>query len=200
MTTSNKKLEKNRLFVFLFVTLFIGSACTLLSPVRPSATASTVTPVVLSLTSLPTSTPVAIPTQAPLIFPTSTLLPNATLVPLQPSATQPEQQLSGTAKVLFDDDFSSQDASIKNGWTFGTSDNFDQQWQLGMQVFNLKSANNIFWDYLPQTYQDVALTIDLQPTTPGYVEYGIIFGIVPGTTKINTCFRWITRASITSKK
>jgi hypothetical protein len=183
MTTSNKKLEKNRLFVFLFVTLFIGSACSLLSPVRTSATVSTATPVVLSLTSLPTSTPVAIPTQAPLIFPTSTMLPNATLVPLQPSATQPEPQLSGSAKVLFDDDFSSQDASIKNDWTFDTSDSFDQQWQPGMQVFTLKTTNNIFWDYLPQTYQDVALTIDVQPTTPGYVEDGIIFAIVPGTTK-----------------
>lgn len=181
MTTSNKKLEKNRLFVFLFVTLFIGSACSLLSPPRTSAVVSTATPAVLSLSSLPTSTSVTIPTHAPLMLPTSSPLPVATPVPLQPSATQAGPQL--TAKVLFDDDFSSQDASIKNGWTFDTSDSFDQQWQQGIQVFNLKSANNIFWDYLPQTYQDVAVTIDVQPATPGYVEYGVIFAIVPGTTK-----------------
>ncbi len=83
--------------------------------------------------------------------------------------------------MLLDDDFSSQDTSLQNGWTFDTSDSFDQQWQPGMQVFNLKSADNTFWDFLPQTYQEVAVTIDVQPTSPGYVEYGIIFAIVPGT-------------------
>ena len=185
MTASSNKLGKNRLYIFVVVMLFIGSACSLLSPSRTSAKAVTETPTADSLFgSAATSTPVAGDTSTPMSLPTSTSLPmempTDTSVPPQPAATQPAPQ-PGAAKVLFDDNFSSQDTSTQNGWTFGTSDSFDQQWAQGMQTFNLKSANNIFWDYLPQTYQDVALTIDAQPASSGYVEYGIIFAIVPGT-------------------
>ena len=179
MTASNNRLGKNRLYILVVVVLFIGSACSLLSPIRTFARAVTQTPTVaVSLpTEMATSTPEAIPTLPPIDLSTSTSVP----MPTETAApTQPAQQ-AGTAKVLFDDNFSSQATSTQNGWTFGTSDSFDQQWVQGMQTFNLKSANNIFWDYLPQTYQDVALTIEVQPATAGYVEYGIIFAIVQGT-------------------
>jgi hypothetical protein len=184
MTASNHKLGKNRLYLLLAVVLLIGSACSLLSPNRTSAKAVTATPAAAPTqpASTATSAPVEAPTAPPVSLATSMPMPTDTSVPLQPAATQTQTaQQAGTAKVLFDDNFSSQDTSTKNGWSFGTSDSFDQQWMQGMQSFNLKSANNIFWDYLPQTYQDVALTIEAQPATTGYVEYGIIFAIVPGT-------------------
>lgn len=184
MTGSNHKLGRNRLYIFVVVVLFIGSACSLLSPARTSAKAVTETPSSAPSVSASTATsaPAASATLPTMDVATSTSMPmpTDTSMPLQPAATQTAPQ-AGTAKVLFDDNFSSQDTSTKNGWTFGTSDSFDQQWMQGMQSFNLKSANNIFWDYLPQTYQDVALTIEVQPASTGYVEYGIIFAIVPGT-------------------
>jgi hypothetical protein len=190
MTASNIRLGKNRLFILLVVVLFIGSACSLLSPSRTSAKAVTQTPNAAPTESASTATsaPAASPTLAPAAaatlppanIATDMPMPTDTPAPAQPAATQSAGQ-TATAKVLFDDNFSSQDTSTKNGWTFGNSDSFDQQWMQGMQSFNLKSANNIFWDYLPQTYQDVAVTIEVQPATTGYVEYGIIFGIVPGT-------------------
>ena len=196
MTTSNNKLGKNWFYVLLVATLFIGSACSLLSPNRTSSRANTATPTPVALfpTSAPTSTPVTLPTQPQLILTTNTplafatQLPTASQIPLQPTATQPGSQSSGTAQVLFDDNFSNQDTSTKNGWVFGTSDTFDQQWMQGIQSFNLKSANNFFWDYLPQTYQDVALTIEVQLATSGYVEYGIIFASASGTPKSEYLF------------
>jgi hypothetical protein len=186
MTAFNHKLDKNWLYMLLVVVLFIGSACSLLSPIRTSAKAVTQTPsAVPQPTGTAASAPAATPTFPPLNMATNMPMPSDTPVPAQPTATQPvatqPAQQTGTAKVLFDDNFSSLVTSTQNGWTFGTSDSFDQQWMQGMQTFNLKSANNIFWDYLPQTYQDVALTIEVQPATAGYVEYGIIFAIVPGT-------------------
>ena len=187
MTPSNTKLSKNWLYTLVVVVLFIGSACSLVSPKRTFANSVTATPTSLPVASTPTSMPVMIATQPPSVLPTNTQqapaaqLSTATQMAMPPAMTQSVPQPSGTAKVLLDDNFSSQDISTKNGWTFGTSDSFDQQWVQGMQTFNLKSANNIFWDYLPQTYQDVALTIEVQPATAGYVEYGIIFAIVPGT-------------------
>jgi hypothetical protein len=189
MTPSNAKLSKNWLYTLMVVVLFIGSACSLVSPKRTFANSVTATPTSLPVASTPTSMPVMIATQPPSVLPTNTQqapvaqLPAATQMAMPPAMTQSAPQSPGTAKVLLDDNFSSQDISTKNGWTFGTSDSFDQQWMQGMQSFNLKSANNIFWDYLPQTYQDVAVTIDVQPATTGYVEVGIIFAIVPGTTK-----------------
>ncbi len=88
MATSNKKLKKNRLFILLFVTLFIGSACSLLSPKQASANVPTATALVLPFSGVSTPTSIALPTQAPLtMVPTSTPLPIATPVPLQPSAT-----------------------------------------------------------------------------------------------------------------
>jgi hypothetical protein len=175
MKPSNSILSKNRLYALLLIVLFTGSACSLLSPNRTSARSNTATPAVPTSASLPTLPPIALPTDPP--------QPTDTQVPLLPTETQPASQLGGTARVLLDDDFSSQDNSLKNGWTFGVSDSFDQQWTQGSQVFNLKSANNIYWDYLTQTYEDVALTIEVQAATPGYVEYGIIFAIVSGKPK-----------------
>ncbi len=184
MTASNNKLGKNRLYLLLVSVLFIGSACSLLSPMRTSAKTVTQTPDVAPTEPASTATSVAVaaPTLAPVNLSTSMPMPTDTSAPPQPAATQTQPtQPAATAKVLLDDNFSSQATSTQNGWTFGTSDSFDQQWMQGMQSFTLKSANNIFWDYLPQTYQDVALTIDIQPATTASVEYGIIFAIVPGT-------------------
>ncbi len=181
MTASNNRLGKNRLYVLLVVMLFIGSACSLLAPKRTLANSVTATPT--AAPTQPGSTPASAPGSAANLPPVSLStdtpmpMPTETSAPVQPAATQPAAQTT-PAKVLLDDNFSSQDASTKNGWTFGTSDSFDQQWVQGIQSFNLKTANNIFWDYLPQTYQDVAVSIDIQPATTGYVEYGIIFGIV----------------------
>ncbi len=191
MTASNHKLEKNWLFVLLFSVLFIGSACSLLAPKRTFANSATDTPSAppAMTVSTATSAPVAVSTLPPVSISTNMPMSTDTAVPVQPAATQPAatqpaQQTTTGAKVLFDDNFSSMDTSTQNGWTFGTSDSFDQQWMQGMQTFNLKTANNIFWDYLPQTYQDVALTIEVQPATTGYVEYGIIFGIVQACEQI----------------
>jgi len=189
MTTSNTRLGKNKIFFLLVAVLFIGSACSLLAPNRTFAKANTATAAASTPESTSTFLPAMASTQSPQTLSTNSpqvsgaQLPTGTQMPMQPAVTQAVPQSGGNAKVMFDDNFSSQDVSTKNGWTFGTSDSFDQQWMQGMQSFNLKSANNIFWDYLPQTYQDVAITIDVQPATTGYVEYGIIFAIVPGTTK-----------------
>jgi hypothetical protein len=175
MTSSNSIMSKNRLYALLLIVLFTGSACSLLSPNRTSARSNTATPVIPTSTSQPTLPAIVLPTDPP--------QPTDTQVPLLPTATQSVPPLGGTPKVLLDDDFSSQDTSLQNGWLFGVSDSFDQVWTQGSQVFNLKSANNIYWDYLTQSYQDVALTIEVQAATPGYVEYGIIFAIVSGNTK-----------------
>ncbi len=178
MSAPNDKLRKNKLYISLLIILLTGSACSLLAPGRIFASSIKATPRPPTATSAPAVTNATLPT-LPAITP-ATLSPLPTQTPILSTATPSQAR---NAKVLLDDNFSSQDTSIKNGWTFGTSDGFDQQWQQGVQVFTLKSANNIFWDYLDQTYQDVALTADMQATTPGYVEYGIIFGIVTSANK-----------------
>ncbi len=101
------------------------------------------------------------------------------------SSTSGPNQTANAPKVIMDDDFTNQDTSTKNGWGFSTSSTFDEIFQNGMQVFNLKSANEIFWDYLPQDYTDVAVSIDVQPTTKGYVEYGIILRVNPSPSSKN---------------
>lgn len=116
------------------------------------------------------------PTALPLAraTPTFTALPPARATP---TTTPKRPAPTSSAGVLFSDDFASQQASEGKGWTFESGDNVDWGWSANALSASVRKKNWIGWNSPDGKYDDFGAEIEAQPTSSGYVEYGIIFRI-----------------------
>jgi hypothetical protein len=118
--------------------------------------------------------PTATPTRPPA---TATLAP--TRVPAATSTRSPAPQPTApslAAGVLFSDDFSSQQASEDNGWSFQASDNVDRTWSANKLVISIKKKLYLGLNWPDGIYDDFGAEVEGQANT-GYAEYGIAFRI-----------------------
>jgi hypothetical protein len=112
--------------------------------------------------------------------PTSTataLPPTDTLAPTSTSTSTPTRAPTATSLptgMLFMDEFSSKDASLKNGWsTSGSNATFD--WSNDNLVASTSKADLIVWNTPQKFYTDFGAEIEAKPTGSGYIEYGLVF-------------------------
>jgi len=118
--------------------------------------------------------------------PTSTALPLAratptfTALPLAratPTATPGRPAPTSSVGILFSDDFASMSESEGKGWTFESGDNVDWSWSANALSASVQKKNWIGWNSPDGEYDDFGAEIEAQPSSSGYVEYGIIFRI-----------------------
>lgn len=85
--------------------------------------------------------------------------------------------------VLAENDFSSKQASEKNGWRFLTTDDADVIWSPGKLTQVVTKKDYTYTSWAGNTYKDMAVEIEAQPSSDLRIEwagYGITFGISDG--------------------
>lgn len=80
-----------------------------------------------------------------------------------------------TASVLFQDDFSSEQASKENGWNFRSTDVVETTWSLNKLAMKVKQKEKLNTTCFNQTFQNFAAEIEAQPGGDAGTEYGIVF-------------------------
>jgi hypothetical protein len=126
------------------------------------------TPIPASI--LPTATPTkppAIPTLAPMPTPAASV----TRAPTPKPAATPTP--SG---VLFNDDFSSQQVSEDNGWSFKAGDNVDRNWSANKLIISIKKKQYLGLNWPDGARDDFGAEVEAQPNSAS-AEYGIAFRI-----------------------
>jgi hypothetical protein len=130
---------------------------------------------ILACAPLPKSVlPTATPTRPPVI-PTiaSTPVPAATVT----RAPTPKPAATSTPSgVLFNDDFSSQQASEDNGWSFKAGDSVDRSWSAKKLIISIKQKQYLGLNWPDGTYDDFGVEVEAQPNS-ATAEYGIAFRI-----------------------
>jgi hypothetical protein len=76
---------------------------------------------------------------------------------------------------LFNDDFSSQQASEDKGWSFESDKDADLTWSANKLTISVKTKQLIAPDLPDGTYDDFGAETEAQATTSDYAEYGIVF-------------------------
>lgn len=95
-----------------------------------------------------------------------------------PDLSQPTPSLA--PGVLFDDDFSSEQASRNKGWTIFASDNTDILWSPKKLTIAVKKKDYGQFNWPDQTFKDFGVEVEAEPASDSrtmYARYGILFGI-----------------------
>jgi len=113
--------------------------------------------------------------------PTRLLVAESTQTP-QPQSTRvaaavPPAQPTSSAGVLFDDDFSSEQASKDKGWTFDSGDNVDYTWSASKFSVSVKKKQWYGWKSPGDKYDDFGAQVEAQAAGSDYAEYGLAFRI-----------------------
>jgi len=129
--------------------------------------------------STPTPTPIPTATEPPEATATSAPAPKpaATSTRAAAAATSTRAPATLTAGTLFKDDFSSQQASEDNGWTFDTGENVETTWAPNKFIITLKKKQWLGLSWPDGTYDNFGAEAEAQPTTDEYAEYGIVFRV-----------------------
>ncbi len=153
--------------------LLIALAALTVAGLACSAAQSTPTP-----TSIPTATepPEATATSAPTPKPAATST-KAAVAPTATKASAAPTTAPSSAGVLFNDDFSSQQASEDKGWVFDTGENVDTAWAPNRFIITLKKKQWLGLSWPDGTYDNFGAEAEAQPTTDEYAEYGIVFRV-----------------------
>lgn len=132
------------------------------------------------------------PTPAPTPIPTATEPPEATATSAptsKPAATSTRAAMAATstraaaaapttapssAGVLFNDDFSSQQASEDNGWNFDSTTNTDRAWSANKYTISVKKKGQLGFGTPDGEYSDFGAEIEAQANS-AYAQYGIRF-------------------------
>ena len=153
--------------ISLIVILILGglAGCTG-APAQPAVVAPSETAAPATATATATAIPdTATPTAVP---PTAT--PDPTVTPTYaPTAT------SLPDGMMFTDDFSSKEASSKNGWGMSSGGSVEYDWSGQHVVVAVKKPRYIVWNTPADFYVDFAAELEAQAVDKGYAEYGIIF-------------------------
>jgi hypothetical protein len=160
-------MSRSRILLIALVALTVaGLAC--------SAAQSTPTP-----TPIPTATepPEATATSAPTPKLAATSTRTAAAATSTRAAAAAPTTTPSSAGVLFNDDFSSQTASVDSGWVFDTGDNVDTTWAPNQFIITLKKKQWIGLSWPDGTYDNFGAEAVAQPTTDEYSEYGIVFRV-----------------------
>ncbi len=80
-----------------------------------------------------------------------------------------------TPGVLFQDDFSSQQASQANGWEFTASNGATAAWAPGAMVITETNSSAYDTNFLNGPYTDFGAATTAGPTGANYAEYGLAF-------------------------
>jgi|GEM_PF-4785156 len=130
---------------------------------------------ILACSPLPASVlPTATPTKRPVV---PTLAPTPTQAATVTRAPTPKPTATPTPSgVLFNDDFSSQQASEDKGWSFKASDNVDRSWSAKKLIVSIKQKQYLGLDWPDGAYDDFGAEIEAQPNSAS-AEYGIAFRI-----------------------
>jgi hypothetical protein len=102
--------------------------------------------------------------------------PGAAPAPPATGAT-PAPARALAAGVLFNDDFSSQQASESMGWTFSSDANVDVAWSAGSIIASIKKTQWISTLWSNGSYQDFGAEMEGQPLADGYAQYGLVFRV-----------------------
>jgi len=134
--------------------------------------------------STPTPTPIPTATEPPEATTTSAPTPKqaatSTKAPVAPTATKASAAPTtapSSAGALFNDDFSSQQASEDNGWIFDTGENVDTTWAPNKFIITLKKKQWLGLSWPDGTFDNFGAEAEAQPTTDEYAEYGIVFRV-----------------------
>ena len=126
------------------------------------------TPIPASI--LPTATPTK-PPVVPTLAPPPTLAATVTRAPTpKPAAT------SKPSGVLFNDDFSSQQVSEDNGWSFTAGDNVDRNWSANKLIISIKKKQYLGLNWPDGAHDNFGAEVEAQPNSAS-AEYGIAFRI-----------------------
>ncbi len=87
-----------------------------------------------------------------------------------PASTAPP-----TPGVLFQDDFSSQQASLANGWALGSGNGANVTWTPGAIVITETNQGSYDANFLTTPYDNFGAETSAGPTGSSYAEYGIVF-------------------------
>lgn len=91
-----------------------------------------------------------------------------------------ETASSSSDGVLFEDDFSSEQASIEKGWLISSSDDTDITWSPNKLTIAVKKKEYAQFDWPETIFRDFGVEIEAEPSNEAgmlYVRYGILFGI-----------------------
>jgi serine/threonine protein kinase len=132
--------------------------------------------VICNATGSPGGKETATPTALPLARATPTATAPA-LVRATPTATRGRPTPTSSVGILFSDDFASMSQSESNGWVFESGDNVDWSWSANALSAYVHKKNWIGWNTPDGEYDDFGAEIEAQPSSSGYIEYGIIFRI-----------------------
>jgi serine/threonine protein kinase len=85
------------------------------------------------------------------------------------------------AGVLFNDDFSSQQASEDKGWSFDSGDNVDYIWSANKMTIAVKKSQWLGLDWPDGEYDDFGAEVEAQPAGKDYAEYGLVLRVSGST-------------------
>jgi hypothetical protein len=127
------------------------------------------------------------PAQTPSATPPSVVLPTSTKTSptVAPPKANPPTVVPPTARPLFFDDFSNKQAVIDTGWYLGGNNAFGWTWSPKMLKGYASKGEAWTANGTGQGYyeSDYAIQVQAQPTSAGYVEYGIYFRAISNESK-----------------
>jgi len=145
--------------------IMIAVAILMIASLACSGTSSTPTPVP------PTQPP---PTKAPPPKP-----PTDTPKPVPPTTTPRPTQPPLPPGVLFLDDFTGQQASEANGWSFEPGDSVDRAWSPGKLTISIMKEQWLGLNWPNGNYDDYGVEVEVQAESDP-ADYGILFRIRGG--------------------
>ena len=152
------------LWIAIAALTIAGLACSAAKPTpTPTPIPTATEPPEATATSAPTPKPAATSTKAP-------VAPTATKASAAPT-TAPSSD-----GVLFNDDFSSQQATEDNGWNFDSTTNTDRAWSANRYTISVKKKLQLGYGTPDGEYSDFGAEIEAQANS-AYAQYGIRFRI-----------------------
>lgn len=119
----------------------------------------------------PTGEPVAVPTTVPIIAPTAA----PTILPTSVPTVAPTAAPTLPPGVLFQDDFSSVETSVQNGWDFAPQESTRYVWSPNQITFSGSEANKGLENVLDGKYQDFAIETEAELTQGASAWLGLVF-------------------------